>query len=142
MGGPGKNSLFYQKHYEHRTTEAATMQETDLPSWNKDNGALVCGTCSEPRLGKTVYTGVLTTSHPQAAEGTPLALVDQVYRVTIRTTDHEGKAYLFPETEVEVYLTNLYEDPDTVLELYHDHATSEQFHSERKTVMNCERLPS
>jgi hypothetical protein len=57
-------------------------------------------------------------------------------------TDHEGNAYLFPKAEVEVYWTNLYEDPDTVLELYHDHATSEQFHSELRTDMNCERLPS
>ena len=46
---------------------------------------------------------VLTTSHPKAAEHTPLALIDQVYRVTIRSTDHEGTAYLFPKSEVEVY---------------------------------------
>ena len=100
------------------------------------------GSCYEPRPGKIVYTGVLTTSHPKAKEDSSLALVDQVYRVTIRSTDHEGNAYLFPKSEVEVYWTNLYEDPETVIELYHDHATSEQFHSELKTDMNFERLPS
>ncbi len=100
------------------------------------------GTCCKPRPGKKVYTGVLTTAHPQADEDTPLVLVDQVYRVTIRCTDHDGNAYLFPETEVEVYWTNLYEEPETIIELYHDHATSEQFHSELKTDMNFERLPS
>ena len=37
------------------------------------------GTCYEPRPGKRVYTGVVTTCHPKAEEGTPLVLVDQVY---------------------------------------------------------------
>jgi len=43
-----------------------------------------------------------------------------------------------PEFEVETYWTNLYEEPEAVIELYHAHGTSEQYHSE----LNIERLPS
>ena len=34
------------------------------------------------------------------------------------------------------------EYPETVIELYHAHGTSEQFHSELKSDMDVERLPS
>lgn len=73
-----------------------------------------------------------------------LAEIDQVIRVTIRRIDRDGNHILFPEEEadIEVYCTNLPEDPKTVIDLYHDHGTSEQFHSELKNDMNVERLPS
>ncbi len=104
--------------------------------------ALSMGECEEPREGKVVYTGVLTGSHPKAEENNELPDVDQVYQVTIRSIDKKGNALLFPEVEVEVYWTNLPEDPQTVINLYHDHGTSEQFHSELKTDMDFERFPS
>ena len=100
------------------------------------------GTCEKPRDGKVVYTGVLTGDHPKADDCDGLPDVDQVFRVTLRYSDHKGNQFLFPEVEVEVYWTNLYEDPETVIDLYHDHGTSEQFHSELKTDMDVERFPS
>jgi hypothetical protein len=36
----------------------------------------------------------------------------------------------------------MFESPDDIIALYHDHATSEQFHSELKTDIDVERLPS
>ena len=39
-------------------------------------------------------------------------------------------------------LTSLDDDADIIINLYHDHATSEQFHSEIKTDIGLERLPS
>jgi len=75
-----------------------------------------------------VYTGVLTGSYPKAEENDELPDVDQVYQVTIRSIDKKGNALLFGEVEAEVYWTNLPEDPQTVINLYHDHGTSEQFH--------------
>jgi hypothetical protein len=104
--------------------------------------ALSMGECEEPREGKVVYTGVLTGSHPKAEENDKLPDIDQVYQVTIRSIDKKGNALLFPEVEVEVYWTNLPEDPQTVINLYHDHGTSEQFHSELKTDMDFEKFPS
>ena len=49
---------------------------------------------------------------------------------------------LLPRYSAATWWTNLAEDADTVIRLYHDHATCEQFHSELKTDMNVERLPS
>jgi len=62
--------------------------------------------------------------------------------VTVRETDRTGQMFLIPDIEVETYETSLLASPQTIVELYHDHGTSEQFHSEIKTDMNLERLPS
>ncbi len=43
---------------------------------------------------------------------------------------------------VETFWTNLYKTPEEVIELYHAQGTSEQFHSELKSDMGIERLPS
>ena len=101
------------------------------------------GDLSVPRKGKEVYTGVFCGSHPQAEEEEEnLPDIDQVFRVTLRHSDHEGNQFLFPEVDVEVYWTNLYESPETVIQLYHDRGNSEQFHSELKSDMAFERFPS
>lgn len=47
-----------------------------------------------------------------------------------------------PEIEIATWWTSLKLPPQTVIELYHQHGTSEQFHSEIKTDMGLERLPS
>jgi len=52
---------------------------------------------------------------------------------------------LVPDVEVATWWTSLPPskvDAETVIELYHRHATSEQFHSELKSDMAMERLPS
>ena len=116
------------------------LRRESLQRWR--DIATSIGSCYVPREGKQVFTGVLTAEHPKAKEQDKLPSFDQVFRVTIRTSDDNGNNYLFPDVEVEVFWTNLYEDPETIINLYHDHATSEQFHSELKTDMNVERLPS
>ncbi|OQY35551.1 MAG: hypothetical protein B6241_01205 [Spirochaetaceae bacterium 4572_59] len=89
-----------------------------------------------------MYTGVWTGQHPKAEVDDNLPEVDQVFRVTVRDADCDGNQLLFPDLEVEVYWTNLCEQPENVIDLYHDHGTSEQFHSELKTDMDFERFPS
>jgi hypothetical protein len=91
-----------------------------------------------PRKGKKVYTGTITKGHSKCDE----MKLDIVFKVTERTIDKHGNGLLLPEIEVETYWTNLYEDAEEVINLYHDHGTSEQFHSELKTDMDVERLPS
>jgi hypothetical protein len=49
---------------------------------------------------------------------------------------------LVPEIEVNCYWTSLHYDADKIVELYHKHGTSEQFHSEIKSDLDLERLPS
>jgi len=65
-----------------------------------------------------------------------------VFKVTKRTIDPNGQALLIPTLAVDTYWTALEFDPAKVIDLYHAHATSEQFHSELKTDMDLERLPS
>jgi hypothetical protein len=43
---------------------------------------------------------------------------------------------------VETYWTNLWHDPQNIIASYHERGTSEQFHSELKTDIGIERLPS
>lgn len=76
------------------------------------------------------------------AQDESLPEVDTIFQVTEWHRSNDGTLLLFPEVEIETFWTNLYENPDTVIDLYHDHGTAEQFHSALKTDMNVERLPS
>jgi hypothetical protein len=98
------------------------------------------GCRTELRPGKIQWVGALTKSHPKATDDFPE--LDVVFRVTQRTIDKNGTVLLFPEVEVETWWTNMYEYPDEIIRLYNDHGTSEQFHSELKSDMGIERLPS
>jgi hypothetical protein len=98
------------------------------------------GEVTRPREGKNVYTGVLTGRYPGGNESLPA--MDIVFCVTERTIDSEGNLLLFPEIDVENYWTNMVESPEMIIDLYHAHGTSEQFHSELKSDMNVEQFPS
>jgi len=60
-----------------------------------------------------------------------------------RTSKANGQMFLIPEYELEAYTTSLFDETaEQIRELYHAHGTSEQFHSEIKTDLDLERLPS
>jgi len=65
-----------------------------------------------------------------------------VVRLIERTIDKKGQALLFPDYQLEGWWTSLDEKPEKVIELYCEHATHEQFHSEIKSDLDLERLPS
>lgn len=95
------------------------------------------GTCIEEREGKRVFHG--------AVEVTPKGMekaIRQVYKVVERTIDRNGQILLVPDIEFESYWTLLRLEPEEVINLYHDHGTCEQFHSELKTDLDLERFPS
>ena len=96
-----------------------------------------CGEMEEPRPGKQVWMGERYIARPEIEE--PLRMV---FCVTLRTTEADGQALLIPKIEVETYWTSLSDDVATVVRLYRAHGTSEQFHSELKTDLDLERLPS
>jgi len=98
------------------------------------------GTATSPREGKTVYTG--TVEHLRPGNDETTSPVTAVFRVTVRTTDAKGQAFLMEQIDVDTWWTSLGESPETIIELYKAHGTSEQFHSELKTDMDLERLPS
>ena len=68
--------------------------------------------------------------------------VQRVMRVIERSVDKKGQQMLIPEIEIEGWWTSLLVEDAEVIQLYADHGTSEQFHSEFKTDMDIERLPS
>lgn len=68
--------------------------------------------------------------------------VRQIIRITERTIDKHGQRLLIPEIDLEGWWTSLDISEEEVIQLYADHGTSEQFHSEFKTDMDIERLPS
>ncbi len=95
------------------------------------------GTASHPRPGKTVWRGETFRDVPGQAD--PLRIV---FEITERTSTLTGQLLLVPEIEVDTYWASLSCPPKEIVALYHDHGTSEQFHSELKTDMHLERLPS
>ena len=66
----------------------------------------------------------------------------RVMRVIERTIDKKGQGLVVPEIEIEGWWTSLTLAPNKIIALYADHGTSEQFHSEFKTDLDIERLPS
>ena len=68
----------------------------------------------------------------------------RVYRLTERTIDKHGVVLLLHAYVLEGWTTTLPArfNPADIIALYCDHATHEQFHSEFKTDMDLERLPS
>jgi len=91
------------------------------------------------RPGKTVYRFVKPV---QITVNKKKYHVNMVYIVTERTVLANGQILLTPELEMVSYWTTLPATAERIDELYHAHATSEQFHSEIKTDMDLERLPS
>jgi len=69
-------------------------------------------------------------------------VVKRVMRLVERTADRDGQRLLEPEVELEGWWTSLDEAPEAVIKRYQAHATHEQFHSEIKTDLDLERLPS
>ena len=76
--------------------------------------------------------------------GGPGHKVRRVYRLTERSIDKGGNPLLLPEYILEGWTTTLPErfGMQAIIALYADHATHEQSHSEFKTDMDLERLPS
>jgi hypothetical protein len=97
------------------------------------------GEVVEPRKGKRV--GLLTVHIRQVHEGKTYQF-KRVMRAVERTIDRTGQILLAPDIEIEGWWTTLDLPMKDVIKLYEDHATSEQFHSEIKTDLDMERLPS
>ncbi|GKU80066.1 hypothetical protein L3i20_v244630 [Paenibacillus sp. L3-i20] len=96
------------------------------------------GRSKEVRLGKHLYVGSMVVQPDRLIK--PVRLV---YHVTQRTTERDGQALLVPDIELSLYWTTLNGvSEEQITDLYQDHATSEQFHSEIKSELDLERMPS
>ena len=99
-----------------------------------------CENIKEPRCGKKVYIGSTWRTYRTEEKGDITIRI--VYEIIDRTTTAEGQEMLFPDTEFNMYMTSLSDPDEDIIELYHNHAICEQFHSKIKTDMDIERLPS
>jgi len=84
-----------------------------------------------------VYYGRTVIKRKESPE--PLSVA---YKVSERTIKANGQMLLIPEIEADTFWTSLPDSAETIVHLYEEHGTSEQFHSEIKTDMDLERLPS
>ena len=90
------------------------------------------------REGKRVWVGSLMERAKGCAYDSRM-----VYCVTERTMTAAGQILMVPEIEVDAWWTSLKDTTEAdIIRLYKEHGTSEQFHSEFKTDMDLERLPS
>jgi len=103
-----------------------------------------CKDIRHPRDGKEVYVGSSwkDVSYITGSGEEKSICMRIVYEVIERTIDKHGQFLLIPDIEVNTFWTNLGDSDDDIIDLYHAHGEMEQYHSEIKTDMDVERLPS
>lgn len=111
----------------------------NLEDWAETHKKL-CKNIQHPREGKIVYIGSDYRNFIDEKLGE--FGVRMVYEIVERTQSADGQMMIFPETEINMFWTSLGVSDEKVIELYHNHAVCEQYHSEIKTDMDVERLPS
>lgn len=97
------------------------------------------GRWESPREGKRI--ALFSVEHKRQCKGYEYR-IRRVMRLTERTIDKKGQQLLTPQIDLEGWWTSLTVSEVDVIQLYADHGTSEQFHSEFKTDLDIERLPS
>jgi len=109
------------------------------------------GQAREVRPGKIVYRGdiflskslTLPRRERDERRGKEVTCwIRCVFEVTERSIKADGQHLLIPDIEVDTYWTSLTDPVAVVIEQYHQHGTSEQYHSEYKGEIDLERLPS
>lgn len=145
-GFDGAHLLFMQAQEKDRW--AAQGRSFDfITKWNprkQDKAAWVtrteaAGSLVEARPGKRV--GLLSLDVDRAWQKTQRTF-RLIVQVTERTIDKKGQRLLMPEVELSGWWTSLAIPATEVIGLYKHHGTHEQFHSEIKTDLDLERLPS
>jgi hypothetical protein len=119
------------------------LRQESKQAW-LDNVKDCCQDIRHPRDGKTVYVGASWQDIVYKTEdGEEKKICLRVgYEVIERTIDKTGQTLMFPDIEVNTWWTNLGWTDEEIMDSYHAHGESEQYHSELKTDMDVERLPS
>lgn len=139
--------LLFAKAQERERLAALGRRLDFITKWNprkQDKESWVArteeaGTFVQTRAGKRVGLLDLTIERAWRKEKRHFRLVVQV---TERTIDKKGQCLLVPEIELQGWWTSLDIAVPEVIDLYKHHGTHEQFHSEIKSDLDLERLPS
>jgi hypothetical protein len=139
--------LLFQQDDERRAWAAEGRIFECLVKWNPRRQDLTdwaaraeaAGAFAEIRPGKRVALLDLTVERAWQKDKRHFRLI---VRLTERTIDKHGQHLLVPDYTLEGWWTSLQESPRSVIDRYAKHATHEQFHSELKTDLDLERLPS
>jgi hypothetical protein len=98
---------------------------------------------TQPREGKRVAVWEQAVSI-EGIEGIERP-VRRILRLTERSIDKHGQILIAPDLALEGWTTSLSAaqfSADSIIALYADHGTHEQFHAEFKSEMDLTRLPS
>jgi len=115
----------------------------NLDVWADKAAAMPESAWIHPRAGKRVMRFSEWQEREVKFKGQKVTVrLRMVVEVSERTSDAKGNALLLPLVGVDGWITSLDLPEDQVIGLYRDHGTSEQFHSEMKSELDLERLPS
>ena len=115
----------------------------NLEVWADKAAAMPDSAWSHPRDGKRVMRLSEWQERKAKVDGKEvLVRLRMVVEVVERMTDFNGNRLLLPLIGVDAWMTSLDLPEEKVIALYRDHGTSEQFHSEMKSELDLERLPS
>ena len=139
--------LLFDLAAERDRLEALGRRFDFIVKWNprkQDKAAWVhraeaAGAFVQARPGKREAMLTLALERAHKRQRRTLRLV---VRVVERTIDRKGQHLLAPEIELQGWWTSLEVANEKVIALYKHHGTHEQFHSEIKTDLDLERLPS
>jgi hypothetical protein len=104
-------------------------------------------------FAKAEAAGVLTGTRPGKRAGLLDLTIERAWgkekrmfrlavQIAERTVDQKGRSLLVPDSKLQGWWTRLDTTPTEVIELHQRHGAHEQFHSEFKTDLDRERLPS
>lgn len=110
----------------------------------------VCTDIRTPREGKKEYIGqtfrdisyYIPDSTSRSGRKQKTVGIRTIYDITERACDHDGQYYVIPKVECDMYSVNVDFRDEEIIELYHRHGEMEQYHSEIKTDLGAEQLPS
>lgn len=110
---------------------AVAQRQTDQPD-ELDRGARAW-------YGERIETICVESEDPDDEKQISLRVV---WRATERLAEPDGQLLTEPEITIDAYWTSLDWSPEDIQDFYQQRGTSEQFHSELKTDLDLERLPS
>lgn len=134
----------YDELYAHRIQGAKVGSVIDwIIKWNPRGLDLAAAYAARNANADTVWhavrDGLKTTTYRESLGNDQYRLL----KLSVETIDRNGQSLLMPKFRIAGWCTSLANASDAeIIELYADHGTHEQFHSELKSDMNLERLPS